>query len=186
MASSLVTAQRGSRVETTPAPTKVALVATLLITGAVLAAFLRTAPSAEIEPRRTSYALVVLSFLFLLRVAGQLTVVARGPRWLPPMLDWNLAPYRIVLPAQIAFLVVMGLICGDLFRSEGAFATPSPGFGRAAIWFSYVYAAAIGVRYVLRMTRRRDQRWFGGTIPMVFHLVLASFVYVYGSFHASD
>jgi hypothetical protein len=48
-----------------------------------------------------------------------------------------------------------------------------------------VYASAIVLRYALRMTRRPDQRWFGGTIPIVFHLVLASFVYVYGSFHAS-
>lgn len=185
MASSLVTAHRGSPAGATPAPTKAALVTTVLLTGAVLVEYLRRAPATEIEPRGTCYALFVLSFLFLLRVAGQLVVVARAPGWLPPMRDWNLAPYRIVLPTQIAFLVLMGLICYDLFRSEGVFAGPWPSFGRAAVWFSYVYASAIVLRFALRMTRRPDQRWFGGTIPMVFHLVLASFVYVYGSFHAS-
>ena len=169
----------------TPAPTKGALVATVLLSGAVLVEFLRRTPATEIDPRATCYALSVLSFLFFLRVAGQLAVVARAPGWLPPMRDWNLAPYRLVLPAQTAFLVLMGLICYDLFRSEGVFATPSPSFGHAAVWFSYVYASAIVLRYALRMTRRPDQRWFGGTIPIVFHLVLASFVYVYGSFHAS-
>lgn len=169
----------------TPAPTKAALVATVLLTSAVLVELLRRTTATDIDPRTTSYALAMLAFLFLLRVAGQLAVVARAPGWLPPMHDWNLAPYRIVLPTQIAFLALMALICSGLYRSEGVFATPSPGFGRAAVWFSYVYAAAIVLRYALRMGRRPVERWFGGTIPMVFHLVLASFVFVYGSFHAS-
>jgi hypothetical protein len=43
----------------------------------------------------------------------------------------------------------------------------------------------MAVRYAVRMTRRPEQRWFGGTIPIVFHWVLASVVFVYGSFHAS-
>jgi|SRR6266508_495031 hypothetical protein len=169
----------------TPTPTRVVLVATVLVTGTVLVEFLRRSPATDIDPRTTAYALTMLALLFFLRVAGQLAVVARAPGWLPPMRDWNLAPYRMVLPTQIALLVLMGLICYDLFRSEGFFATPSPSFGPAAVWFSYVYASAIVLRYALRMTSRPDQRWFGGTIPIVFHLVLASFVYVYGSFHAS-
>jgi hypothetical protein len=53
------------------------------------------------------------------------------------------------------------------------------------LWFAVVYAVAMAVRYVVRMTRRPAQRWFGGTIPIVFHWVLASFVAVLGSFHAS-
>lgn len=169
----------------TPARTKAALVATLLLTTAVLVAFLRRTPATDIDPQTTAYALTALALLFLLRVVGQLVVIARAPGWLPPGRDWNLAPYRIVLPTQIAFLALMGLICSGLFRDDGPFATPSPTFGRVAVWFSYVYAAAIVVRYALRMTRRPDQRWFGGTIPMVFHLVLASFVFVNGSFNAS-
>jgi hypothetical protein len=43
----------------------------------------------------------------------------------------------------------------------------------------------MAVRYVVRMGRQPDQRWFGGTIPIVFHWVLASFLFVLGSFHAS-
>ncbi|MGD8631902.1 MAG: hypothetical protein PVG72_14390, partial [Gammaproteobacteria bacterium] len=56
--------------------------------------------------------------------------------------------------------------------------------GGFLIAFSAVYALAMPVRYVVRMYRRPDERWFGGTIPMVFHLVLASYLYVLGSFHA--
>jgi len=51
--------------------------------------------------------------------------------------------------------------------------------------FAYVYAAAMLVRYLVRMMRRPEQRWFGGAIPIVFHLVLASYLYVLGSFYAS-
>jgi hypothetical protein len=42
------------------------------------------------------------------------------------------------------------------------------------------------VRYVVRMRRRPEARWFGGTIPMVFHLVLATYLYALGSFHAGS
>jgi hypothetical protein len=33
------------------------------------------------------------------------------------------------------------------------------------------------------MRRRPDQRWFGGTIPIVFHWVLAAFLLVYGVYN---
>jgi hypothetical protein len=39
------------------------------------------------------------------------------------------------------------------------------------------------VRYVIRMTRRPDQRWLGGTIPIVFHCVVAAFQWTFGTFH---
>jgi hypothetical protein len=32
------------------------------------------------------------------------------------------------------------------------------------------------------MARRPDQRWLGGTIPIVFHIVLASWLFVLGSY----
>jgi hypothetical protein len=35
------------------------------------------------------------------------------------------------------------------------------------------------------MQRRPEQRWSGGAIPIVFHFVLAAFVYTLGSYHAS-
>lgn len=151
----------------------------------MLLVFLRRTSETQIEPRTASYVLCVLSGLFFLRVAGQVVVREFRPGWLPPTRDWNLMPYRYLLPIQTAFLATMGLICYDLFRRDGVFATPSPAFGHATVWFSYVYASAMALRYAVRMARRPDQRWFGGTIPIVFHWVLASFVFVYGSFHAS-
>ena len=61
----------------------------------------------------------------------------------------------------------------------------NPGFGRFLIIFSAFYGLAMPIRYVFRMRRSPDQRWFGGTIPMVFHIVLASYLYTLGSFYAA-
>jgi hypothetical protein len=44
------------------------------------------------------------------------------------------------------------------------------------------YAASMVVRYIVRMARRPDQRWLGGCIPIVFHVVLASWLFVIGGF----
>jgi hypothetical protein len=41
------------------------------------------------------------------------------------------------------------------------------------------------VRYGIRMARRPDQRWFGGTIPIIFHSVVAAFQWTFGTFHAT-
>jgi hypothetical protein len=43
----------------------------------------------------------------------------------------------------------------------------------------------MAIRYVVRMRRRPDQRWFGGTIPIVFHFVLASYLYTLGCFYVT-
>ncbi len=51
--------------------------------------------------------------------------------------------------------------------------------------WSYLYAAAMVVRYVIRMARRPDQRWTGGTIPIIFHLVLAAFQWTFAQYHVS-
>jgi hypothetical protein len=40
------------------------------------------------------------------------------------------------------------------------------------------------LRYALTMIYRPDMRWFGSTIPIFFHFVLAGFLYVWGKFHS--
>jgi len=169
----------------TPLPTRAALVATLVITGAALAEFVRRRPEAAIDPELAAGFLGVFSTLFLLRVVGQLYVRLRRPAWLPPTEEWNLTPYRLLLPAQIGILGVMAWLDVELSRGAGTPVDPRPWLGEALLVFSYVYAGGMAVRYIVRMARRPRQRWFGGTIPIVFHCVLAAYVYVLGSYHAS-
>jgi len=160
------------------------LVGVLVATAALLAVFVRSAAGGDPDPQVVGAVLAALTILFALRVAGQLLVRTRGPRFLPPTEEWNLMPYRFLLPIQITFLVAMTLVSVDLLRGSSAGAAPA--LGRAAIVFAAVYAAAMVVRYAVRMSRRPGERWFGGTIPIVFHLVLAAFVFVLGGFYAWD
>ena len=41
------------------------------------------------------------------------------------------------------------------------------------------------VRYGVRMRRRPEARWFGGAVPIVFHLVLAAFLFTWGRYNVS-
>jgi hypothetical protein len=170
----------GNEIWSTPQPTKIALLATLAITGLAVGGVLAAAAAGELGNRTVSWFLLVFSVLFLFRVLGQVVVLLRAPRWLPPMEQWNLMPYLILLPIQIVFLAVMAWIEVDFFRGEGFFTGVASGTGWSLIGFSFVYAGSMAVRYVVRMTRRPEQRWFGGTIPIVFHVVLAAFCLTLG------
>jgi uncharacterized protein len=169
----------------TPGATKAALVATLAVTVTAVIAFVLAAPPAEVEPRLAGWFLLLFSSLFLLRVAGQVLVALRQPEWLPPMRQWNLTPYALLLPTQVAFLGAMAWLLYDFLVASGTATSPAPAFGRFVLAFSVVYSTAMGIRLVVRMRRRPEERWFGGTIPIVFHWVLAAFLFVFGSYHAS-
>ncbi len=169
----------------TPSQTKAALLATLAVTAAGVAEFLRRASDADVSGSTAGVFLVGFSLLFFVRVAGQVVVLVRAPAWLPPMRQWNLLPYRILLPIQLLFLALMAWIDYDLLREDGVAATQSPAFGWFLVGFSVLYAGAMAIRYAVRMRRRPGERWFGGTMPIVFHVVLAAYLLVLGAYHAA-
>jgi uncharacterized protein len=135
--------------------------------------------------RELSYILWLLTFLLSLRVLGQAIVCLWRPRWLPPMEQWHsgIVPYRTMLPTQIVVLTLMSWAAADFFRGAGVFVVPKWDAAWTIVWFSYVYGAGMVVRYVITRARRPDQRWRGGTIPIVFHGVVAAFLYVFGRYH---
>ena len=137
---------------------------------------------AESRGKCVAALLLALAGAFSLRVAGQVLVVAAHPAWLPPTEQWysGLVPYSVLLPMQLALLGLMIAIVRDVSAGQGRFATSRPRLGAFLTRASYVYAAAMVVRYGARMWLLPDQRWIGGTIPIVFHLVLATFMYVWG------
>jgi hypothetical protein len=167
----------------TPRPTKLALVAVLAATTCAFAVIVRLQLAGTLQTDELAPILCLLTALFAVRVAGQVLVASRSPAWLPPMDQWNLVPYRVLLPTQLAILAVMVWIDASFSRSAGPPVARSEAFGWLLVGFSAVYAGAMAVRYVVRMRRRPDARWFGGTIPIVFHLVLAAYLYALGSFH---
>jgi uncharacterized protein len=131
----------------------------------------------------------LFTILLVLRVAGQLVVVLRAPRWLPPMEQWQsgLLPYPVLLFAQIIVLTLMISISVNVTNGSGYFVDPRrPGMGRVVVGFSYVYFGGMVLRYIIWMWRRPDQRWFGGTIPIIFHSFVAAFLYTFGRYHVGN
>jgi uncharacterized protein len=139
------------------------------------------------EPHLLSVALWLCSVLMLLRVTGQLIVFLRAPSWLPPMAQWQsgLVPYWFLLSTQAVVLVLMFWIASDFTRGSGFWVQAWPPLGRIVLVWSYLYAGAMVVRYVIRMSRKPDQRWLGGTIPIIFHLVLAIFQWTFARYHVA-
>ncbi len=137
------------------------------------------------EPRRLAPILWTVLGLFILRVLGQVLVAFFNVGFLPPMKEWysGLLAYEYLLPAQIVIIVLMTTICLHFSRGSGFFVTPRPAFGRPVLYFGCVYFTAMVVRYVLRMALVPEARWFGGTIPIWFHLVLATFVILFALHH---
>jgi hypothetical protein len=170
----------------TPRPTKLALVAVLAVTCAAFVAVIRQQRDGALDPEELAPVLWLLTAHFAVRVVGQVLVAVRRPSWLPPMSEWNLVPYRLLLPAQLAILGVMSWIDASFSTSSGPPVDRAEVFGWLLVGFSAVYAGAMVVRYVVRMRRRHASRWFGGTIPIVFHLVLATYLYALGSFHVGS
>ena len=131
------------------------------------------------------YTLWLFTVLLLGRVLGQLLVALRAPRWLPPMDRWQsgLVSYPVLLASQAVVLVLMCWISFDFSRGSGFWTEPHPLLGQIVVWWSYLYAGAMAIRYGVRMVRMPDQRWFGGTIPIIFHTVVAAFQWTFGMYH---
>jgi hypothetical protein len=151
----------------TPRTTVVALVGTLAVTAAAVMRFL----GEENEPQATGAYLALFGGLFAVRVVAQIGAIAFRPAWLPPSTGWNFLPYPLLLPLQVLVLAVIAAIVTG--RAE-------VGPARSLVALALAYWAATGVRYAVRMFRRPEERWFGGAIPIVFHCVLAAFVFILG------
>jgi hypothetical protein len=123
----------------------------------------------------------VLLILFVARVAGQAMVAFWGVPWLPPMERWysGLLPYPLLLPAQIAIIVLMAKICSDFTRRRGFFALPRRFFAGPWLWFGWIYLGAMLLRLPAQLVFKPD----APVIPIPFHWVLASFVIALGLWH---
>ena len=129
--------------------------------------------------------LLLLLMLFCLRVSGQLLVALYGVPFLPPMEEWfsGAIPYPELLACQILIIILYGKICIDFARGYGIFVTPSRAFGSFLLQFGTSYLSVMIIRYAIRMSLYPAERWTGGSIPIFFHWILASFLLVLGTYH---
>ena len=127
--------------------------------------------------------LSLLAGLFFLRVLGQALVAFTGVTFLPAMSEWysGLLPYPLLLPVQVVILALQAKISLDLTRQRGVFVVPRPRAGRGLQILAMLYFLAMVVRYALTMAWYPERRWLGtGTIPIVFHWVLAAYLFTLG------
>jgi len=132
--------------------------------------------------------LALLTMLFALRVLGQALVAFVDVTWLPVMEQWfsGLIPYPMLLIIQLLMLMLMVKITGEIWRGKGTFAIPRPHWSQFLMKFSAVYAGAMVLRYVLTMILHPEMRWLGDVIPVIFHFVLAGFIFVLGHYHQRE
>jgi hypothetical protein len=135
------------------------------------------------DPLLTASVLLLLEGLFVLRVGGQLLVVHRSPRWLPQAEQWasGLLPYPLLLGIQVVVIGLMTAMALGIALGWPALAAPRPGLGSLVVVLAVTYAVAMLARFVLRAATPPQRRRPAGTIPIVFHLVLATWLLVLGA-----
>jgi hypothetical protein len=132
--------------------------------------------------RRYAPWLWLLLGLFIVRVLAQPVASQIDLPILPRFESWHSGalPYPVLVASQL-------LIVAWLARTAWAFTTgaiaPHPGLGVAMVAFGGLYFAAMTARLLLGATILSHQRWFASPLPTIFHLVLATFLMVYGHFH---
>jgi hypothetical protein len=129
--------------------------------------------------------MLVLLALFVARVLGQILAATVRPRWLPPMARWysGVMPYRYLLPSQLLIIALMIAMIVGVDRGSGVLGDRHSGVGAFAIGASLVYAGGMMWRAVRRALQPPARR--GVVIPIVFHFVLAAFLFVFGRWHLS-
>jgi hypothetical protein len=84
-----------------------------------------------------------------------------------------------LLPVQIVILLCMVWINTQVTRRRGFFTRPHPRLGRFLLVASILYAAVMLVRYFVSGHLHPERRfWPRGSIPILFHFVLAGYLYV--------
>lgn len=120
------------------------------------------------------------TFLFLLRVVGQLEVLLVAPSWLPPMSDWysGLIPYPILVPVQIAILMLMSALTVREMQAGRHTSIDSSYWAPWVRRFAFAYFVVMWARLMLQLLRGADNVLDAGGIPVAFHWVLALFLLV--------
>lgn len=119
---------------------------------------------------------------FLLRVAAQPLALVDGWRWLPPFAAWQSGalPYPVLLAGQLILAAWMASAAAGVAAGR---TVPRPALGRRVAVAAALYAAVMVPRLVLGLTVARGHWWLDAPLPTVFHLVLMTFLAVYGHYH---
>ena len=141
-------------------------------------------PGAEGQAISRAYAgvLLFLAGLFAFRVFAQLIQFAYPVEFLPPYSAWHSGalPYGWLVGAQG---VILGLCLRIVWKLNKGTIFPTERKGKILLTLGIIYLLGMWIRLIVGLTIAPDHYWFGALLPTVFHLVLASFLALYGRFH---
>jgi hypothetical protein len=105
-----------------------------------------------------------------------------APAWLPDIDAWHSGslPYPVLLPAQIAVLMLMAVVAWNPRVRGRQFASSHPRAAGALRLVGCAYFLVMAARLVLNILENGAQFWREGAIPVAFNWVLALFVLVAG------
>jgi len=134
------------------------------------------------QSRRYAIGLWLLLALFAFRVVAQPLSLVLHVAILPPFESWHSAalPYELLLAAQ---LLILAVFAWTAYRFTRGIVRPRRSMGTVALTVGTVYFLSMVARLILGFTVLRGERWFASPVPTIFHLVLASWVLLYGQFH---
>jgi len=124
-------------------------------------------------------AVSVLSFMFLLRVLGQVIQRWLPVEFLPPFDAWqgSALPYPVLLLSQVVMLGLLAAAIRGMVRQRRVF---SARVSRCMMAIGFVYFAGMALRLILGVTVFDDNRWFTAWISTALHLDLAAIVILWG------
>lgn len=126
---------------------------------------------------------VILVGFTIARVVGQAYVKHYSPSWLPPFEHWysGRVSYRTVFLWQLWFVFVMLWMFLGVAYGIGILVHPAMKvMGAPLVWIAYIYFGAMVARYTHTMWKQPDRRWFKKTLPIWFHVTLATYTGLYG------
>jgi hypothetical protein len=135
--------------------------------------------------RHYAYVLLLLLCLFAFRVVAQLVQAWHPVDFLPPYAAWHsgAVPYGLLVGVQGVILAACLRIVWGVFKGT---ITPSTPKGKILNALGIIYLIGMCARLLVGLTIAPDHYWFSARLPTVFHLVLASFVILYGRFHLKN
>lgn len=136
---------------------------------------------------RVATTLWCLTGLFFFRVLGQMLVAFAHVRFLPHMAEWysGLMPYPLLLPTQLVMLAGMAWLNWGVMSGDGPVAAHRPRLGQGLIILAVLYAAGMMARYFISGSLHPERQWWPpGIIPIIFHFVLAGYLFTLGHWFA--
>ena len=120
--------------------------------------------------------------LFIIRVIAQPIALLTSAPFLPPFESWHsdVLPYPVLVGAQLLIIAWFARTAWRFSRGE---VIPRHRLGFWMLALGGIYFATMLLRLVLGLTVLSANRWFSSGLPTTFHLVLASYLLVYGHFH---